>query len=75
MGLLWQCRWLNEPAKWDLVADELSVVTDLATDFGGKLTMASRAIAVTSSGIRLPETLLPPFEFVHALKLCMIRQG
>jgi len=33
MGLLLQCKWLNEPSKWELVADELSVVTDLATDF------------------------------------------
>ena len=33
MGLLSQCKWLNEPTKWELVADELSVVTDRATDF------------------------------------------
>ena len=33
MGLLLQCKWLNEPPKWELVADELSVVTDLTTDF------------------------------------------
>jgi hypothetical protein len=33
MGLLLQCKWLNEPTKWELVEDELAVVTDLATDF------------------------------------------
>jgi len=33
MGLLSQRKWLNEPPKWELVADELSVVTDQATDF------------------------------------------
>ena len=77
MGLLLQCKWLNEPPKWELVADELSVVTDLISDrfFSVKPTMASRAIAVTSSGISLPETLPPPFEFVRALRLYMIRQG
>ncbi|MGO9419620.1 DUF1349 domain-containing protein [Roseiarcus sp.] len=33
MGALLKCHWLNEPPKWDLVADELSVVTGPATDF------------------------------------------
>jgi uncharacterized protein len=28
-----QCQWLNEPVRWNLVADGLSVVTDNATDF------------------------------------------
>ena len=28
-----QCQWLNEPARWNLRADGLSVVTDNATDF------------------------------------------
>ena len=28
-----QCRWLNEPAHWELVPDGLAVVTDRATDF------------------------------------------
>lgn len=28
-----RCRWLNEPARWNLGPDGLAVVTDQATDF------------------------------------------
>ncbi len=31
--MLDQCRWINEPACWDLGPDGLKVVTDEATDF------------------------------------------
>ena len=31
--MLDQCRWLNEPARWNLGPDGLKVVTDQGTDF------------------------------------------
>jgi regulation of enolase protein 1 (concanavalin A-like superfamily) len=33
MNALSKCAWLNEPPKWRLAQDELSVVTGQATDF------------------------------------------